>query len=403
MSKIRFLTSGESHGKGLAGILEGIPAGLSIASGDVNKELSRRQKGHGRGGRMKIESDTVQILSGVRRGKTLGSPICLLIENRDWKNWAEIMSPEIESSKVQLVTRPRPGHADLAGALKYDQKDIRNILERSSARETAMRVALGAVAKRFLDEFKIRIGSFVTEIGSIEAHSSKLTLQTTGGQAVHSSEKKLIETFEKAERSSVRCPDKKAEKEMVRSIDRAKKQGNSLGGVFEVFAIGLPSGLGSHIQWDTRLESRISQAVMGIQAIKGIEIGCSAFEMARKPGSEVMDEIFFKKGTGFYRKTNHAGGIEGGMSNGMPLIIRAAMKPIPTQGKPLKSVDIRTKKLRQAAYERSDICAVPAAAVIAEAMVALVLADSFLEKFGGDSMKEVARNYKGYVKQIKEF
>ena len=433
MLKLRFLTAGESHGKALNGILDGIPSGLQISAKNINTDLSRRQKGHGRGGRMKIESDTVRILSGVRWGRTLGSPISLLIENKDWKNWAEIMStepppnnrrasrtqsPEIEksklltlNSKLQAVTCPRPGHADLAGVLKYDHKDARNILERSSARETAMKVALGAVARRFLDDFGIKVMSIVTEIGSIEAHSSKLI--------VHSSEKKLIEAFKMAERSAVRCPDKQAEKKMIRLIDKAKKEGNSLGGVFEVFATGLPVGLGSYSQWDRRLDSRITQAVMGIQAIKGVEIG-SGFEMARKHGSEVMDEIYYRAPSrqpagkqnpeprtqtagGFYRNTNHAGGIEGGMTNGMPVVVRAAMKPIPTQGRPLRSVDIKTKRAVKAAYERSDICAVPAAGVIGEAMVALVIADAFLEKFGGDSMKEIKRNYNGYLKQIREF
>ncbi len=413
MNKLRFLTSGESHGKCLTGILEGVPSGLQISAKDINSDLSRRQKGHGRGGRMKIESDAVQILSGVRWGRTLGSPISLLIENKDWKNWEEGMSADSRHrASIEPVTRVRPGHADLAGVLKYDQQDARSILERSSARETAMKVALGAIARRLLDEFGIKVMSIVTEIGNIKYQNSEHRAQITDIKAITS-------MFKKAERSAVRCPDKQAEKKMIRLIDKAKKEGNSLGGVFEVFATGLPAGLGSHTQWDRRLDSLISQAVMGIQAIKGVEIG-SGFEMARKPGSEVMDEVYYRTPSkqpagkqnpehrtqtagGFYRKTNHAGGIEGGMTNGMPVVVRVAMKPIPTQARPLRSVDIMTKRAVKAAYERSDICAVPAAGVIGEAMVALVIADAFLEKFGGDSIKEVKRNYNGYLKQIRDF
>jgi chorismate synthase len=390
---IRYLTSGESHGKTLIGIIEGIPSGLPVSFGDIDRELRRRQGGHGRGGRMKIETDRAQVLSGIRFGKTIGSPIALLIENKDWQNWQDIMSSEfgVRSSELKKVTRPRPGHADLAGAVKYDTHDMRNILERSSARETAMRTALGAIAKRFLSEFGIRIGSYVLGIGKVQSSELK----------VKSSEKELLELFKSAETSPVRCPDKISSKKMVQLIDKALKEGNSLGGIFEVFAAGVPVGLGSHIQWDKRLDGKLTQALMSIQAIKGVEIGMG-FEMSRKSGSEVMDEIFYKSSE-FYRKTNNAGGIEGGMTNGMPIIIRAAMKPIPTLRKPLHSVDINTKKPVKAAYERSDICAVPAAGVVGEAMTALVIADTFLEKFGGDSMSEVKRNYNSYLKYLSKF
>lgn len=395
---IRYLTSGESHGKALIGILEGLPSGLPVSSGNIDRDLRRRQGGHGRGGRMKIEADRAQILSGIRFGKTIGSPIALLIENKDWLNWQDIMSippltPPLNKggSKGGLVASPRPGHADLAGAVKYDTHDMRNILERSSARETAMRVAIGAIAKKILAEFNVKIGSYVIQIGKVQ--SSKLKVQN--------SEKELSALFKIAETSPVRCPDKSASQKMVLLIDRAVKEGNSLGGIFEVFAVGVPVGLGSHIQWDKRLDGKLAQALMSIQAIKGVEIGMG-FEMSRKSGSEVMDEIFYKSSE-FYRKTNNAGGIEGGMTNGMPIIIRAAMKPIPTLRKPLSSVDTNTKKPIKAAYERSDICAVPAAGVVGEAMTALVIADTFLEKFGGDSMSEVKRNYNSYLSYLSKF
>jgi len=399
MDKLRFLTSGESHGKALTGIIEGIPAGIELSSVDMDKDLARRQKGYGRGGRMKIETDHADILSGVRWGKTTGSPISILIENRDWENWYEGMSPEARhQDAIKPVTRPRPGHADLAGALKYDHRDVRNILERSSARETAMRVALGAIAKKFLSEFGIRTGSYVIGIGGVKAEGAKE--KSDAGS--------LIKTYEKAESSPVRCPDKEASKKMVSIIDKAAKEGNSLGGIFEVFVTG--AGLGSHIQWDRKLDGRLAQALMSIQAIKGVEIGLG-FGMAGKPGSEVMDEIFYKTETsktagrpsGFYRNTNNAGGVEGGMSNGMPIIVRAVMKPIPTLRKPLKSVDLNTKKAFSAAYERSDVCAVPAAGVVGEAMAALVLADAFLEKFGGDSRKETERNFRAYISYLGKF
>jgi chorismate synthase len=415
MGTLRYITAGESHGRALIGILEGIPAGLDLSSDSIDKDLKRRQGGYGRGGRMRIESDHATILSGVRWGKTIGSPIALMIENKDYKNWNEGMSPDADAEgSIPAVTRPRPGHADLAGALKYNQQDIRNILERSSARETAMRVALGAVTKCFLAEFGISVGSFVIQIGSqrtvVKSHDMK--------------EKELLKTFSQAEKSAVRCPDETVSRKMVRLIDKAKKEGNSLGGIFEIFVTGIPIGLGSHIQWDRRLDGRLAQAVMGIQAMKGVEMGLG-FDIGKKFGSEVMDQILYQaksierraKGlntklgaahpgsseAGFSRETNFAGGIEGGITNGMPIILRAVMKPIPTQRKPLRSVDLITKKSVEAAYERSDICAVPAAGVIGEAMVALTIAEAFMEKFGGDSMGETRRSYNSYREYLRKF
>jgi chorismate synthase len=407
MTAIRYITAGESHGKALVGFIEGIPSGLSLSTEDIDRDLKRRQGGYGRGGRMKIESDHAEILSGVRWGRTIGSPVTLLIENKDYKNWIEAMSPTAKAEgSIPAVVKPRPGHADLSGAIKYCHHDMRNILERSSARETAMRVALGAVAKRFLSEFGITLGSYVIQIGRIQVQSSKFKVQSSG--------RELLSIFKKAERSPVRCPEIEAEKKMINLIDRAIREGNSLGGIFEVFVLGLPVGLGSYIQWDRKLDGRLAQALMSIQAIKGVEVGLG-FEMSSKFGSEGMDEIFYRAKSkeqraksentiwGFYRKTNNAGGIEGGMTNGMPVILRAAMKPIPTLRKPLRSFDIITKKPVQAAYERSDICAVPAAAVIGEAMAALTVADAFLEKFGGDSLTEVKRNYTSYINYVNKF
>jgi len=394
MSQLRFLTAGESHGIALTGIIEGIPSGVALSAELINKELARRQKGYGRGGRMKIESDEVEILSGVRWGMTTGSPVTLRIANRDWLNWERGMSAaKADAGAIPPVTRPRPGHADLAGALKYNLQDVRNVLERSSARETAMRVALGAVAKQFLASafVGVRVGSFVIQIGSVRAEMPE-------GQAP------LVELALKAEESDVRCFDEKASVQMKALIDTAKEKGDSLGGVFEVFATGLVAGLGSHIQWDTKLDGRLAQAVMSIQAIKAVEIG-DGMAMAGQSGSESMDEIFYDSTINppFYRKTNHAGGLEGGMTNGMPLIIKAAMKPIPTLRQPLNSIDLVTKEPIEAAYERSDICAVPAASVIGEAMTALILAQAYVEKFGGDSLKEVRHNYMNYLEYLKKF
>ncbi len=416
-NRLRYLTSGESHGRALVCIIDGLPSNLKLLPEDINRDLARRQKGYGRGGRMKIETDSAQILSGVRGGKTLGSPVSLIINNRDWENWQEIMDPEkppLAAFKIdgreKQVTRPRPGHADLTGALKYGHRDLRNVLERSSARETAARVAVGAIAKKFLSEFGIRVLSHVTEIGGaglkMNEHKAQLTDLKT-----------FEDVFTKAEASEVRCHDRKAEKRIIAKIKDAMKRGDTLGGVFEIIISGVPAGLGSYSQWDRKLEARLSYAVMGIQAIKGVEIG-AGFEMARNPGSHGMDEIYYRAqgakrrqtkknppetAGGFYRKTNNAGGIEGGMSNGMPIIVRAAMKPIPTLRSPLSSVDINSKKKFKAAYERSDTCAVPAASVIGEAVAAQVIADSFLEKFGGDSMDEISRNYENYLEQMMKF
>jgi len=383
MERLRFLTSGESHGPGLTGIIEGIPSGLALSAADIDPQLARRQMGYGRGGRMKIESDRARVTSGVRWGRTLGGPISLFIENRDWVNWRKGMSPDAEDrDAIEPVVRPRPGHADLVGALKYDHDDVRNVLERSSARETAMKVGLGAVAKRFLAEFGIAVLSYVREIGPVRADADLLA------------EGAADELFRKAEESEVRCPFEETSAEMMGAIDEAIAGGYSLGGIFDVITTGLPPGLGSFIQWDRRLNASLARALMGIQAIKGVEIGLG-FDMARRPGSEVMDEIFHDSG-GYYRKSNHSGGIEGGMSTGMPLVVRAAMKPIPTLRRPLRSVNIRTREPMEAAYERSDVCAVPAAAVVGEAMVALVLADEMLLKFGGDSMREILRNFEAH-------
>jgi chorismate synthase len=397
MGSIKYLTAGESHGKALTGIIDGIPSGFSLSADDLDRDLKRRQGGYGRGGRMKIEADRGEIISGVRWGKTLGSPIAVQIVNKDWENWQQGMSEyEMDALSIPPVLKPRPGHADLAGAVKYNTTDIRNILERSSARETAMRVALGAVAKKILSEFAVIVGSYVCQIGSVRYN-----------KPVPSTAKDLFTLFRTAERSPVRCPDKTASEKMVAAINKAVRDNYSLGGLFTVFATGLPMGLGSHVQWDRKLDGQLAQAVMSIQAIKGVEIG-SGFATALQPGSEVMDEIYYRKSADpeimpFFRKTNHAGGIEGGMTNGMPVTLTAAMKPIPTLRKPLASVDIITKRSLAAAYERSDICAVPAAAVIGEAMVALTILNAFLEKFGGDSREEILRNYSGFKAYIRRY
>jgi chorismate synthase len=415
LDKLKYLTAGESHGQALVCILEGMPSNLPLSDRCINTDLARRQQGFGRGGRMKIESDQVQILSGVRHGRTLGSPVSLLIENRDWVNWQDIMSTEKPLSpphpplgkggtKGGVVTRPRPGHADLSGALKYNHRDLRNVLERSSARETAARVAIGSIAKKFLLEFDIKVCGYVIEIGGVGIASKDMEFRMTD-------QRKILAMFRQAEKSSVRCPDDKVQNRIINKIKKAMKDGDTLGGVFEVAVLGVPAGLGSYSQWSRRLNSKLASAVMGIQAIKGVEIGLG-FETARRPGSGVMDEIHYKAQTkktknetagGFYRKTNNSGGIEGGISSGMPIIVRAAMKPIPTLRSPLSSVDINSKKRFRAAYERSDICAVPAASIIGESVTALVIADSFLHKFGGDSMEEIKRNYRGYLKQMRDF
>jgi chorismate synthase len=383
----RFLTSGESHGECLTAVIDGVPAGLALTEAHLNEDLARRQRGYGRGGRMKIERDHAHISSGVRWGLTLGSPITLTIQNRDWENWKSTMAvgdpPPGASAKT--VTRPRPGHADLAGAMKYGHHDIRNVLERSSARETTARVAVAGVAKRLLSEFGIAILSHVTAIG---------------GVGIGPLESPWEEIRERAEASEVRCADPAAEHAMIEAIDSAKAGGDTLGGVFEVVALGCPVGLGSYVQWDRKLDGLLAQAFCSIHAIKGAEIGLG-FEAARRPGSEVHDEILFDADAGFHRASNSAGGLEGGVTNGQPVIVRAAMKPISTLRKPLRSVDVATKEAVEAVVERSDVCAVPAAGVVGEAMMAITLARVFLEKFGGDSLDEIRRNYHAYLESLK--
>ncbi len=371
---LNFTTAGESHGKCLIVIVSGFPAGVQLDESDINEELKRRQGGFGRGGRMQIESDRVCILSGVRKSTTIGSPICLKIENKD--------------SKIDVlpdVTRPRPGHADLAGIIKYGQKDVRNILERASARETAARVAAGALAKILLARFEIEVLGYVKSIGGI---SSKKIVKLPN------------EILKNRNKSKVYCLDKLAEAKMIEKIKKAKKDGDSLGGVIEVMAFGVPPGLGNHTQWELRLDGILAGALMSVQGVKGVEIGFG-FGFSKKFGSQVHDEIFYCEDKGaFNRKTNNAGGIEGGMTNGEVVIARAVMKPIPTLMKPLRSVDIITKKPASASTERSDVCAVPSVSVVGEAVVAFEIARCFIEKFSGDSINEVTRNYEGYLKQI---
>ena len=384
MSIFRYLTAGESHGPQLSAIIEGLPAGIHLSVLTLNHDLARRQQGYGRGDRMKIEKDTAQILSGVRWGETIGSPVALVVMNRDWENWSEKMSslPEYRDDSI-AVTRPRPGHADLSGVLKYHHDDARNVLERSSARETAVRVAVGGVAKALLAEFDIRVGGFVAELGGITATTPSESIETLWQRAAAS------ETF---------CCDPLAEVDMKRVIDAAQSGGDTLGGVVEVQVIGVPPGLGSYVHWDRKLDARLAMALMSVQAIKGVEVGIG-FDAARRPGSRVHDELFYKDG--YHRTSNNAGGIEGGMSNGEPVIVRAAMKPIPTLYSPLRSVDMRTHEPFEATVERSDTCAVPAALVVAEAVVAIEIANALLEKFGGDSIFEMQRNLEGYREQIR--
>lgn len=394
---IKYLTAGESHGPQLTAIIEGIPSNLSLEASDINADLSRRQKGYGRGGRMRIETDSAQILSGVRHGKTLGTPITLSVENRDWVNWQVPMSaekpPQTEENIARIeekkITKLRPGHADFAGAVKYRHKDIRNVLERSSARETAARVAVGAVARKILKAFDIAIYSHVIRLGGV-ASNSFLDMSDEQGAA---------DFFSRAEASELRCADKVAGGQMVLEIDKYRKEGNTLGGIFEVVVTGLPVGLGTYSQWDGRLSGKLAQAIMSINGIKGVESGLG-FEMTREPGSRVHDEIFYDPNRKFYRKTNRAGGLEGGMTNGEPLVLRGAMKPIPTMISPLQSVDLITKEAYPAHFERSDVTAVPAAGVVGEAMVAIVLAQAMQEKFGGDSMEEMKANYEQYMDYV---
>ena len=387
----RFTTAGESHGRGLVGILEGIPAGLPVSAERVNAELKRRMGGYGRGARMKIEADQIEWLAGVRAGETLGSPIAMLVWNRDWEHWQDVMAPEADApsgaERRRQVTRPRPGHADLAGSLKYDRQDARDILERASARETVARVACGAVCKLLLEQFGTEIGSHVVELGGVKA----------GVGAQHAAPLPIPSPLNAvADASPVRCLDAEAEREMIARIDAAKAAGDTLGGVVEVVALGAPVGLGSHVSWDRKLDGRLAQALMSIPAVKGVELGLG-FEAARRKGSEVHDEIL----PGLARATNRAGGTEGGMTTGEPLVLRVAMKPISTLMSPLKTVDLKTGSPAQAQSERSDVTAVPAMGVIAEAMVALVLAQALVEKFGGDALSEMKRNFVGYIAQVR--
>ena len=373
---LRFLTSGESHGKCLVAILEGMVAGLPVKPEDINSELSRRQEGYGRGGRMTIEKDQVEILSGVRSHRSIGGPIALMVPNRDFK-----------INELPAVKRPRPGHADLVGVLKYGRQDARDILERASARETTARVAVGAVCRNFLKEFGVDLVSHVVRIGGVDADTSGMSFAEIKKEALH---------------SPMHCADKKAEKRMMARVDDARKSKDTIGGVFEVVVTGLPVGLGSFVHYDRRLSAKLCAALMSIQAVKGVEVGMG-FKASGSLGRQVHDEIFHDKKKGFYRKTNRAGGLEGGVTNGEDLVLRAATKPYATLMSPLRSVNIESKQKESATVERSDVTAVPACGVVGEAMAAFELAKTFLEKFGGDSLKETKRNYDGYVKQIEEF
>jgi chorismate synthase len=383
---MRYFTAGESHGQALVGILEGMPAGLEIAEEYIAIQLHRRQQGYGRGGRMKIEQDRAKILSGVRFGKTLGSPIALVIENLDWKNWQEKMAVGASEQQAEIpkVEVPRPGHADLSGALKYGFDDIRNVLERASARETAMRVALGSIARKFLEEFGVTIASHVLQLHDVRSRFSLIDF----GKPDSPFDFAATELNARVDASPVRCLDAEAEKQMMARIDEAKEKRDTVGGIFEVAAFNVPVGLGSYAHWDRRFDARIAAAMMSIQAMKGVEIG-DGFVGAAKWGSAVHDRIYYDEDRGYFRDTNNAGGLEGGVTNGQPLIVRVAMKPLSTLMQPLDSVNMRTKEPTPAHIERSDVCALPAAGVIGEAVLALVLADAFLEKFGGDSMDEI--------------
>ena len=388
MGQFRFLTGGESHGRGLVAIVEGMVADLSLEVEYINKQLRRRQQGYGRGPRMKIEEDKVEIMAGVRYGLTTGSPIAFFITNRDWQNWQEQLSISPVEKEAEPVTSPRPGHADLAGVTKYGLEDIRPVMERASARETAARVAVGAIARRFLEELSIAINSHTIAIG--RHHREQGETSSIDWQQV--------------ETSPARCAHAELEKAMIAAIDEAKANGDTLGGIFEVIATGVPIGLGSHVSWDRRLDGRIAQAIMSINAVKGVEIG-AGFALAELKGSQAHDTIELNprseaKGLPWRHATNRAGGIEGGISNGEDIIVRAAVKPIATLASPLPSIDLRSGEVAKAHYERSDICVVPAAGVIAEAMLAIILADACLEKFGGDNLKETLANYRNYLSNI---
>ncbi|MBU5672766.1 chorismate synthase [Paenibacillus brevis] len=387
---LRYLTAGETHGPQLTAIIEGLPSNLKLDFEALNFELARRQKGYGRGRRMQIEKDTAEIVGGVRHGLTTGAPVALVVANNDWTHWRNIMNIEPISGtdeEKRRVHRPRPGHADLNGGLKYNLKDLRNVLERSSARETAIRVAVGAIAKQLLGHFGIKIAGQVIRIGEIEAPPHQLPID---------------ELISKTENSSVRVVDPKTEKLMEAYIDKIKEEGDSIGGIVECIVEGVPVGLGSHVQYDRKLDGRIAQAVMSINAFKGVEIGIG-FEAGRLPGSKVHDEILYSEERGYHRASNRLGGFEGGMTNGMPIVVRGVMKPIPTLYKPLQSVDIDTKEPFAAQVERSDACAVPAASVVLEHVVAWEVAKAFLEKFGGDSLEEIERNVKSYLAQLESY
>ncbi len=384
MAALRFTTAGESHGPGLVTIVEGLPAGLELDRERIDADLARRQLGHGRGGRMKIESDAAEIRSGVRHGRTLGSPVAVLVANRDYANWEERMNPWPVDAETEEVHTPRPGHADLAGAQKYGHSDVRNVLERASARETAARVAAGALAKELLRAFGVEIRSHVIRIGGVQASER---------------EPLALDDFDDVDHSPVRCLDDEAGAAMVEEINRLRKANESLGGIFEVRAFGLVPGLGSHISWDARLDGRLAGAVVSIQAVKGVSIG-EAWEVAGLPGSESHDEIFHSPERGYHRETNRAGGVEGGMTNGEPLVVRGALKPISTLTKPLRSVDTETLEPAQALRERTDSTVVPAAGVVAEAMVALVLASAYREKFGGDHVDDALAAFEAYRERI---
>ncbi|MCY9517110.1 chorismate synthase [Paenibacillus apiarius] len=387
---LRYLTAGETHGPQLTAIVEGMPSNMVIDFEQLNFQLQRRQKGYGRGRRMQIEQDTATIVGGVRHGRTTGAPIAIVVENKDWTHWTKIMNVEpIEGTdeEKRRVHRPRPGHADLNGGLKYQLKDLRNVLERSSARETAARVAVGAVARQLLEAFGIKIAGQVIRIGEIEAPPHQLPVD---------------EIIERTEASSVRVTDEATEKKMEAYIDQIKGEGDSIGGIVECIVEGLPVGLGSYVQYDRKLDGRIAQAVMSINAFKGVEIGIG-FEAGQLPGSQVHDEIVYDAEQGFSRASNRLGGFEGGMTNGMPVVVRGVMKPIPTLYKPLRSVDIDTKEAFTAQVERSDACAVPAASVVMEHVVAWEVARAFLEKFGGDSLEEIRGNYENYLEQVSRY
>jgi chorismate synthase len=381
---IRFTTAGESHGPGLTAVVEGLPAGIEVAPEDIDGDLARRQLGHGRGGRMKIEKDRAEVTSGIRHGRTLGSPVALRIANRDYANWEERMNPWPVEAEVAEVHLPRPGHADLAGVQKYGFSDVRNVLERASARETTARVAAGALAKVYLRAFGVEIRSHVLQIGAVTA---PLPADLTP------------ESFESVDESPVRCLDADGSAAMVEEINRARKANESLGGIYETVAFGVVPGIGSHVSWDTRLDGRLAQAIMSIQAMKGVGIG-DGFDLAGRVGSKAHDEIFHSEEHGFERETNRAGGVEGGMTNGDIVVVRGAMKPLPTLTKPLRSVDIETKEPAAALRERTDSCTVPAAAVVAEAMVALVLADAYKDKLGGDHVDDAVAALRAYEERI---